>query len=272
MIINNKSVKAVNVDIAPAFTDLDIVCVDIIGTLLPVRLILVYRPPASDTASESVASIKHLINCLNSLCDVDASIAVVGDFNLPLITWSDVQLAVDNDCCSNLFSMFAVRNCFNQLVTEPTRLNAVHKNNILDIVLANDSIVCDVAVSLPFSTSDHCSVCFALVCPVTSCIIPDHDVRNFAEADWDSINSFLNSCDWLSLFDNCDTAEQCSVAFYLKLNEVVQSFVPLLIFKSSHTFKHVNYPIHIRKLERAKVAAWKRYKKKIQNSKFTQKI
>ena len=107
LIINNKSVKAVKVDITPAFSDIDIVCVDIIGTLLPIRLILGYRPPASDTASESVAFIKHLINCLNSLCDVDASIAVVGDFNLPLITWSDVELAVDSDCCSSF--VFHVR-------------------------------------------------------------------------------------------------------------------------------------------------------------------
>ena len=110
-------------------------------------------------------------------------------------------------------SRFAIA-LINLLLSDPTRLNPVHKNNILDIILANDSIVCDVAVSIPFSTSDHCSVCFCLVCPVTCCTVPDHDVRNFAEADWDDINCFLNACDWSSLFDSCDTAEQCSAVFF----------------------------------------------------------
>jgi exonuclease III len=261
IILNNKSVQAVKVDIAPEFSDLDIVCVDIIGTLLPIRLILGYRPPASDSSSESVIFIKHLIKCLNTLCsNVDASIAIVGDFNLPCINWSNLKFATDRDCCSSLFSMFSTRHCLSQLVNEPTRLNHVHNNNLLDIILTNDSFVCDVAVSTPFSTSDHCSVCFSLLCPVTACSIPDHEVRNFAEADWENINIFLTGCDWLSIFDSCETADQCSAAFYLKVNDAVRSFVPLKFFKSSHTYKHVNYPIHIQKLVRCKVAAWRRYK------------
>jgi hypothetical protein len=109
-------------------------------------------------------------------------------------------------------------------------------------------------------TSDHCSIYFSLVCPSFSCLLPEHEVRNFSEADWDSIYSFLSDCDWLSIFDSCDTAEQCSSAFYTKLNEAIVSFVPVNVFKSSHTFNRPHYPVYIRKLTRAKSTAWRRYK------------
>ena len=260
VITNNTTVKAVQVDIPDEFVDLDIVCIDIVGTLVPARLIIGYRPPASDTPPEAVSYMKHFINCLSNLTKVDASVAIVGDFNLPSIDWSDLQFAADNDSCSSLFSLFVARNCFNQLVNEPTRLHPGSKNSVLDVILSNDTFVCDVTVSSPFSTSDHCSVYFSLVCPVFSCFLPDHEIRNFSQADWDSIYNFLEDCDWLSIFDTCDTAEQCSSAFYSKLNDAIVTFVPVNVFKSSSTFKRPCYPVHVRKLARAKSAAWRRYK------------
>ena len=260
VIINNTTVKAVQVVIPDIFGDLDIVCIDVVGTLVPTRLILGYRPPTSDTASEAVSYTKHFINCLSHLSKVDASVAIVGDFNFPSIDWSDLQFAVDNDSCSSLFSLFVSRHCFNQLVSEPTRLHPGCKNSVLDVILSNDTFVCDVTVSSPFSTSDHCSIYFSLVCPVFSCFPPDHEIRNFSEADWESIYNFLGDCDWLSIFDSCDTAEQCSSAFYSKLNDAIVSFVPVNVFRSSRTFKRPCYPVQIRKLARAKASAWRRYK------------
>jgi len=83
VITNNTTVKAVQVDIPDIFVDLDIVCIDVVGTLVPARLILGYRPPATDTASEAVSYTKHFINCLSYLSKADASVAIVGDFNFP---------------------------------------------------------------------------------------------------------------------------------------------------------------------------------------------
>lgn len=216
VITNNTTVKAVQVVIPDIFVDLDIVCIDVVGTLVPARLILGYRPPANNAMSEAVSYTKHFINCLSHLAKVDASVAIIGDFNFPTIDWSNLQFAVDNDTCSSLFSLFVVRHCFSQLVSEPTRLHPGCKNSVLDVILSNDTFVCDVTVSSPFSTSDHCSICFSLVCPACSCFPPDHEIRNFSEADWENIYNFLSECDWLSSFDNCDTAEQCLSVFFIQ--------------------------------------------------------
>jgi len=84
---------------------------------LPVRVIVGYRPPSSNTASDAIQSTNRFIECLRSLCNVDASIVLVGDFNFPNINWSNLQFAVHNDRCSAGFSMFAKQYCFDQLRT-----------------------------------------------------------------------------------------------------------------------------------------------------------
>jgi hypothetical protein len=67
-------------------------------------------------------------------------------------------------------------------------------------------------------------------------------------------------CDWSAVFNACSSADECAAAFYVKLNEAISKFVPLNIFRSTKTNKHFTYPSHIRKLYRAKAAAWQRFK------------
>jgi len=262
LILNNSTVKAVQVDIADNFKDVDVVCVDIIDTYLPIRLIAGYRSPSSDTAVDAVKSTKHFIDCLMSVCDVDTSIVVVGDFNFPSINWSDLQFAAENERCSTLFSTFTKQYCFEQLVSEPTRLQTICRSNLLDLILSNDPfIVCDVNVCTPFSTSDHCCVDFKFVCPVQSAQQPAHELRDFSNADWTGISNYLNSCDWATIFDGCSSSSECSDAFYAKLDEAILQNVPLKIFDAANEHKHLKYPSHIRKLYRAKAAAWRRFKR-----------
>jgi hypothetical protein len=192
---------------------------------------------------------------------VDSSIALVGDFNFPTIDWNNLQFSADRDRCSTLFSMFSKQFCFDQLVTEPTRIHTTGNSSLLDLILCNDPfIVSDIIVCEPFSTSDHCSINFSLIYPSQSANLPTHDFRNFAEADWNAITVFLNNCDWACVFNNCTTADECAAAFYSKLNEAINCYIPLEKFKSVKPSKHYLYPPHIRKLNRAKAAAWKRYK------------
>jgi hypothetical protein len=58
LLLDNSTVKTVPVEIDSLFNDLDIVCVDIVSTNIPVRLIAGYRPPSSDTAAEAVIAVQ----------------------------------------------------------------------------------------------------------------------------------------------------------------------------------------------------------------------
>lgn len=191
LLVNNATIKATPVDIDDKYLDTDVLCVDIINLYAPIRIIVGYRSPSSDTDADAINHTKHFIECLMSLCEVDMSIVIIGDLNFPTINWSKLNFLVDNDRCSTLFSMFVKQFCFEQYVSEMTRDLPSCRSSLLDIVLCNDSfIVNDVTVNTPFSTSDHCSVDFNLTCQTQSVNLPAHEYRNFSDADWDDISIF----------------------------------------------------------------------------------
>lgn len=264
IIVNNSKVKAIRVNIADRFEDLDIVCIDIVNCSMPIRLVAGYRPPhSSDSAVDAVQYTNHFIDCLISVCDVDSSVVLVGDFNMPSIDWCNLQFVADSAHCSTLFATFVKQYCFEQFVLQATHLQPESRSSsLLDLVLCNDPfIISDVSVCAPFSTSDHCTVIFNIVCPTHSVNLPAHQVRDFSKADWNSISCFLNRCDWSDVFIQCSSANECSAAFYSKLDEAISEFVPLNVFKSVKSNKQYAYPAHIRRLFRAKAAAWRRYKR-----------
>jgi len=99
-------------------------------------------------------------------------------------------------------------------------------------MLCNDPfIISDVTVSIPFSVSDHCAVNFKFLGSTRSTTLPAHELRDFFNADWNSICDFLSHCDWHTVFSDCTSCEDLISVFYAKLNEAIASFVPLKVFK-----------------------------------------
>jgi len=153
-----------------------------------IRLICVYRPPASDTCPNAFKNTKSRVSCLSSLCDCSIPVVLVGDFNLPNVDWSNSCIVSDSDRCSVKFSVFTARHALEQLDIGPTR-----GCNLLDLVITNEPfMISSVVTGQPFSTSDHCTVSFVLNAGTDdvdvdtdngcSCFIrPD-----FNRADWDS--------------------------------------------------------------------------------------
>jgi len=81
---------------------------------------------------------------------------MVGDFNLPLIDWSNKTAPTDD--IYSLFLQFCNNFGLTQFVDAPTR-----DDNGLDLVLSNDPyIISSVDIAEPFSNSDHCVVNFKL--------------------------------------------------------------------------------------------------------------
>jgi len=86
---------------------------------------------ATDTDPIAITDTKLLIDSLRHLCDIDFSVIINGDFNLPNINWSDPVLVSSRDYCSILFSTFVSQLPFKQYVSENIRpstklLNQVH--------------------------------------------------------------------------------------------------------------------------------------------------
>ena len=133
------------------------VCFDLIGHHHRVRFINVYRPPGYD--SNAVQYMCSLTNRLTALCNIDHTIAIVGDLNLPKMEWYI-------PCCPNCnihnpFLRFVMENSLSQLVDFATR-----DNNILDVILTNDvKLFSHVRPDAPVGASDHSSVKFCMEAP-----------------------------------------------------------------------------------------------------------
>ena len=113
------------------------------------RFIAVYRPPHYDLHCTG-----ELMDCLNRLCDVAFGVSTCGDFNLPNINWKIGLDILNLRALEACLVTFIVDNGFSQLVHENTR-----HNNTLDLLLVNDLLaVANIAVTLPFSTSDHSAI------------------------------------------------------------------------------------------------------------------
>jgi len=77
---------------------------------------------------------------------------MVGDFNLPLIDWSNKTAPTDD------IHSLCLQFCNNFGLTQ-----YVDDDNVLDLVLTNDPyIISSVDIAEPFSNSDHCVVNFKL--------------------------------------------------------------------------------------------------------------
>jgi len=112
------------------------------------------------------------------------------------------------------------------------------------------------------SVSDHCAVYFKFhgSTSTRSTTLPAHTLRDFFNADWNSICEFLSRCDWHTVFSYCTSCEDFISVFYAKLNEAIASFVPLKVFKPTTSPHQFSYLYHIRKLYRTKTAIWRRIK------------
>jgi hypothetical protein len=193
---------------------------------------------------------------------------------LPNINWNDPILCTSRDYCSTLFSTFVSQFAFEQYVTENTRPNSKHptSGSLLDIVLCNDPFaICDVAVSEPFSTSDHYSVSFNL--NYTNNNFFDgtfkHVHYNFDSVDWNVVNSHLANIDWFHVFSTCVCIEDYSNSFYKIIYDCIHVNVPNSTSKGSHLNNKRLYPLSVRKLETKKRQAWRLYKAFHSESLFT---
>jgi len=120
------------------FRNLDIIAVNILTDIGPLRYITVYRPPEFNKLGREYMAL--LVECLEYLSNTRNTIILVGDLNLPSVDWT--LLNSPDDGIQSAFVEFCVEYGLYQFVDSPTR-----ERHILDLVLSRDhSIVSDLQV------------------------------------------------------------------------------------------------------------------------------
>ena len=224
MVLICKTYMSYQVPIPRQFSGVEVECCDILGDGTTVRIILVYRPPEFNAVGREY--MVQLIDCLQYLYDDKKTILLLGDLNVPYINWEN-KSSID-DHIHSAFLDFCNDHGMDQFVTEPTR-----NTHILDIVLCNDPlIVSSVSVDQPFSTADHCSVCFDLVLSAKNKVKhgcnsfdPVYDFNNY---DVQAVNSALLFQPFV-FSTPIDSVEEVWKQFIDPVNSIIKSHVPLKV-------------------------------------------
>ena len=216
--------------------DIQLMCIDLIGSPLKYRLIVCYVPPSlnNDAINEFIGLFDS-----GSILPANSTTIICGDFNIP----SNNKL--------NGFLDVMTENGFTQYVDSPTR-----GDNVLDLVFVNDDFaVTDVNVIPPFSTSDHNSVSFNLTFLSPSPYSPICNNYKFTNENLKLICDDLELANWADMFetDDLECVWNCFVNIIL---DAVGKFAEVVPSPPS-TRHHNSYPKHIKKLLSRKKMLWK---------------
>ena len=141
LIVSNDCFKAVQVSIPDRYSHLEIVVIDICNCAAnKCRVFLCYRPPSNDYNIDALRYSMELCECIELLQPLNATVLVCGDFNLPKVNWSNIDMSSGSKAtCSSILVNLFTKLAFHQFVSEPTRYNASsHSSSILDLILCND--------------------------------------------------------------------------------------------------------------------------------------
>ena len=193
--------------------------IEVVAVKLPdtqTILCTVYVPPSAH--SEYHTSLQKF---LSSLFSGPEHVVIVGDFNCPDICWSTLTASSDasKSLCDLIFQ-------FNLL--HPTH----NKGNILDLIIAEEEVVSDIAVGTVNLQSDHFSVTFKL--RSFDCRIDSSKSRlayDYSKGDWEGLCDYLLDCDFSCCFDS-DDVEQIWSAFKQIVTSATDLYIPKFRLKA----------------------------------------
>ena len=200
------------------FTQLEVICVDVICARYKHRFIAVYRHPHYD-----LQCTVNMRNCLEVMCDVACGVTICGDFNMPQVNWANGYNLSCMPALEACLSSFVTDNGLQQLVHDNTRLN-----NTLDLLLTSDPFaIADVTVAPPSSTSDHSSIKWRAWFPITQ-PRPEATGHDFRRTDYNGMCAHFTGIDWVQLFTCIAPDEFNGIWLLLKriICNVLDMFVP----------------------------------------------
>ena len=140
---------------------------------------------------------KKLLKILEKLSELKCShLAIMGDFNLREINWSDYSCPGDNLEDLNHEFIECVRDCYLfQHILEPTRKRGRDTPHVLDLVFTNEeNMIKDLEYLAPIGRSDHSILKFNIPCEKE--ITPPKIKVCYEKGNYQRLNENLNKIDW----------------------------------------------------------------------------
>ena len=246
-----KKIKCIEIATVLDVVGIELLCIDIINSHVLTRIILCYR--STSMAHESLDNNMKFIRCLEKLTAVNHCVILLGDFNLPGISWNADSLP--SDVIHLKFLEYFYSSGLRQFNIIPTRNNA-----ILDLIFSNDhSIVSDLCTLPPLASSDHDVISFSIIISFTP--NPNFKPRptlNYSKCNYDLLILDLNSIDWHNIFSSCTTADDYWNTFSNTLHNLLSIHCPSYLPTDPNKRKVVLFPIAIKRLQARKKKLWRK--------------
>jgi hypothetical protein len=252
--IVSKKWPVITVNLDDKYSDLEIVCFDVIRARPALRFFVIYRPPYSDDVAGNC--VMMLTECIEHYTANDRVNIIVGDLNFPKIDWANSSSP--NDKINKPFLDLIIEHGYIQLVDFPTHIC----DNVLDVILTDDEqIIYHVVPDLPLGNSDHVTVKFNIALNVENMndSIKDSYYR-WHDADYNAIHAYLDCYDWQSLFCFNPSALSMWTAFISVLREAVDLYVPFCVSKNYTAKCRRRHTAEMRRLRSKKLKLWHKLK------------
>lgn len=205
------------------------------------NIILIYRPPSCSKDNN------------DKLCKIVEEAAkntiLVGDFNFPSIDWDNLTC----DSRGEPFLNACLDNNFSQFVGFSTH----SKNNILDLVLANNNCILSVDNLGPLGNSDHVMMLIKTDFLFKTSEGPKSRL-NWKKANFDNIRKELNSIKWVEALKS-ESIDSKWETFKNIVNEVIYTNIPESVCVTNGKPAWVNQ--FITRLRRKKQRLYKKMKR-----------
>lgn len=228
----------------------------LLGECGSVLVTVIYRSPNSDTANNN-----SLLTLMQEIGNAKAKFKIiVGDFNLPNITWENYTSKGGSQDFSSLF-IEKIRDCFLvQTVHDVTRMRGGHAS-ILDLLFTNDEeILEEVSIESPIGRSDHACI---HACLNFEAQVYDRKKKRlmYERADYEAMKSRLN-VDWNEVLGIETDTEGKWRRFVSLIRQVIDEYIPVQRIgrKSTWVWKNASMSGKLWKKIKKKHRLWNRMK------------
>ena len=218
---------------------------------IKIFIYVVYRPPSYST-HENQGLIDFLLNSCSG-----KEVVILGDFNLPSITWKDHNPCGQFSTADGMFVDMFIALGLTQWIDEST---FPRSGNVLDLILTSEQDrFTTVQVQPPPPGCDHCSVhCEYVFDTDTQIHSRQHFRRQWHRGQYRAINDFLSVIDWRFEFSHLSAQDA-----FIKLLSILEPLVDQFIPKVSLGDRHHKVPWKSNppsSLKRLRKEAWDKYK------------